>query len=642
MKNRVGLVFSSIILIFFSFTIAYGGPNEVLLDLAKSKKENLLKGRTGSVRFLAGEDGKPIAQPTPPPFSDPEFVARHFLKANKNLFGVNDPETDLVLRSKKTTENKRTIIKLEQVYKHLPVYGAELVIQVDQSNQVLMVSGDTSNASDIDVVPSLPAETAIEQALVFVGEEYNVKIENLKASVPELWIFNPAMGGYGKNENILVWRSEVTATNGSLISEVVLVDANNGSIVHHVTQIYEAKSRSVYNNKNTYSGLPGLGPVRTEWMHAATWITDVDQTFAYLGDTYDFYMYYHGRDSVDGLGMPITATALHCDQRVAGCPMRGAFWDYAAKQMAIGQGFAVDDVIAHEYTHGVTRAESRLEYANQPGAINESFSDIWGEFVDLTNFSGDDSSLVRWKIGEDLPNGAIRDMKNPTIGKMTDYNCTTFEWGNVHSNSGINNKVAYLLVDGGLFNGIRIMKIGMIKTAQIYYEAQTNILSQFSDYSVLYRALPNACRQLFGHGAAECTQVTKAVEAVEMYLAPCYYPDVKANGSNGPISVSSSSSVNVTISLTKGAQQQSTNADLWVKAHHNGIWYYVDPSGTLTTTAVPYRQGTYSTLNNLSVWNSTLPVPPGSTVTIYFAIDLAMNGVFDIPYRQDYVIVNTY
>jgi Zn-dependent metalloprotease len=152
------------------------GWNEVLLDLAKSKKENLLKGRTGSVRFLAGEDGKPIAQPTPPPFSDPEFVARHFLKANKNLFGVNDPETDLVLRSKKTTENKRTIIKLEQVYKHLPVYGAELVIQVDQSNQVLMVSGDTSNASDIDVVPSLPAETAIEQALVFVGEEYNVKL----------------------------------------------------------------------------------------------------------------------------------------------------------------------------------------------------------------------------------------------------------------------------------------------------------------------------------------------------------------------------------------------------------------------------------------------------------------------------------
>ena len=50
---------------------------------------------------------------------------------------------------------------------------------------------------------------------------------------------------------------------------------------------------------------------------------------------------------------------------------------------------------------------------NQSGAINESFSDIWGEFVDQTNGQGNDSDWVRWQIGEDTRDGAFRDMKNP-------------------------------------------------------------------------------------------------------------------------------------------------------------------------------------------------------------------------------------
>ena len=50
-----------------------------------------------------------------------------------------------------------------------------------------------------------------------------------------------------------------------------------------------------------------------------------------------------------------------------------------------------DDVIAHEFTHGVTERESNLFYYYQSGAINESLSDIFGEFVDLTDGIGNDS-----------------------------------------------------------------------------------------------------------------------------------------------------------------------------------------------------------------------------------------------------------
>ena len=91
-----------------------------------------------------------------------------------------------------------------------------------------------------------------------------------------------------------------------------------------------------------------------------------------------------------------------------------AFWN--GTQMVYGNGgnlAQADDVVGHELTHGVTDFESNLFYYYQSGAINESFSDIFGEFVDQTNGKGDDSAGVKWLMGEDSSLGALRDMENP-------------------------------------------------------------------------------------------------------------------------------------------------------------------------------------------------------------------------------------
>lgn len=80
-----------------------------------------------------------------------------------------------------------------------------------------------------------------------------------------------------------------------------------------------------------------------------------------------------------------------------------AFWN--GSQMVYGDAYGfplADDVVGHELTHGVTDYESNLLYYYQSGAINESFSDVWGEFVDLTNGSGNDAPNVRWLMGEDV------------------------------------------------------------------------------------------------------------------------------------------------------------------------------------------------------------------------------------------------
>jgi hypothetical protein len=88
-------------------------------------------------------------------------------------------------------------------------------------------------------------------------------------------------------------------------------------------------------------------------------------------------------------------------------------------------------------------------------------------------------------------------------------------------NSGVNNKASALMVDGGSFNGKTITGLGIDKTAKIYYEVQTNLLTSGSDYQDLYDALQQACLNLKGTAgitAADCTQVKNIADATEMNL----------------------------------------------------------------------------------------------------------------------------
>src|SRR4029077_1103487 len=93
----------------------------------------------------------------------------------------------------------------------------------------------------------------------------------------------------------------------------------------------------------------------------------------------------------------------------------------------------------------------------------------------------------------------------------------------VHTNSGVNNKAAYLMVDGGSFNGQTITGVGIPKVAKIYYGVQTQLLTPAADYGDLYDALYQGCNNLVGTSgitSADCQEVRKATLAVEMNLVP--------------------------------------------------------------------------------------------------------------------------
>jgi Zn-dependent metalloprotease len=406
---------------------------------------------------------------------------------------------------------------------------------VTERLDVMAAAGELLPPTKVPTEPAVPADEAASTAAVVVARAQAVNSSGVTTTPPTLAVYDPALlGGRGVPGARLVWQTEATGEGGTdPFREIVLVDAQTGGLVLHFDQIAHGRDRQICDDNNIRSAAENCwtsGPViRTEG-GPATGLTDADAAYEFSGDTYDFYFDRFGRDSLNDAGMTLYSETRFCYTGPDACPYDNAFWN--GHQMTYGQGFALaDDVVGHELTHGVTEFTSNLFYYYQSGAINESMSDVFGELIDLTNGAGDDSAGVRWLLGEDIPGiGAIRDMADPTVFGAPDKMTSANYWdlpddnGGVHTNSGVNNKAASLLVDGGSFNGHTVTALGIDKVAAIYYEVETGLLQSGSDYGDLYDMLPQACNNLVGGAegitAGDCVEVTDAVDATEMNLEP--------------------------------------------------------------------------------------------------------------------------
>jgi Zn-dependent metalloprotease len=491
---------------------------------------------TGKVRFVGTTPEHPIAPPAQlVAGATPEQAARAFLTSYGPLFGAADQAQELRVAKVYSAGRGRSTVRFQQVYQGVPILGGELNVQLTAEQAVLAANGELQPDLSLSVTPAVSAATARQTALHVIAKHTQRPPATLAATTPQLWIYTPALlGGPGLPRPTLVWRTAVTAGALDALQELVLVDAQRGTVALHFNQLAYAKERSVCDRNNVVNANDVCTPataVRSEGQ-GPTGITDVDLAYDYAGLTYDFYNTKFGRDSLDGAGLPLRSTVRFCPD-AANCPYENAYWN--GSQMVYGDGFpAADDVVGHELTHGVTDFTSSLFYYYQSGAINESLSDVFGEFIDLTydTASDNDSPAVRWKLGEDVPGfGAIRDMQDPTVfgdpDKITSANYTAdpneLDNGGVHQNSGVNNKAAYLLTDGATFNGRTVTGLGIDKVARIYYEAETNLLLSASDYNDLYDYLQQACLTLTGTAgitAADCQEVKDAVDATEMNVNP--------------------------------------------------------------------------------------------------------------------------
>ena len=488
---------------------------------------------SGDVTFIGGSTQHPLQARDDGDRGDMRATGRRFIDQYGALFGVADSRTELTeLRTFAGPVGTGGAVRYQQTFRGVPVMAGEVAVQVDAAGAVVSADGEASAGLDLDTSAMVPAQQAAQSGVTLTARADNADPSTLSVSAPELWIFDPTLMGVDDPLGArLVWRMDVRTPIGD-VDRLVLIDAATGAVAFHFSQREDGLNRSVCdNNNNRNLGETCSSPVLTETTGSSI-VPDVNDAFALSGVTYNFYMTNFGRDSLDGAGMALKSTVRFCPPdgpSGSGC-YENAFWN--GEQMVYGQFYAsADDVVGHELTHGLTQFESGLFYYADSGAINESMSDVMGELIDLDNATPTigDLPLQRWLLGEDLPIGAIRNMKNPPAfndpDKMTSplFHGQLSDNRGVHQNSGVNNKAAYLIADGDVFNGQTITGIGLPKTAWVYYIAETNLLTPGSDYGDLANILPQACTNLIGAAittAADCQQVSKAVLATEMAQHP--------------------------------------------------------------------------------------------------------------------------
>ena len=407
-------------------------------------------------------------------------------------------------------------VRFEQVHRGVPVTAGEFLVHLNGARVVAANGAVLADLPD-DVTPTVDPDGAREAAARLLALRRADVSAGAVFSDPRLEILNRGLiEQISGTPSRLAWFIEASAP---ALREFIWVDARTGGVLLHFSQLTDARQRRVHslNQSSDDSLLPG-SLVRTE-AQGATGDADTDRAYDHAGATYDYFLQAHGRDSFDNAGAALISTVHY------GVNYANAFWNGA--QVVYGAGYAAaDDVVAHEFTHALTERTANLFYYMQSGALNESFSDIFGEIVDLqTSTGGNDSLSARWYVGEDLPNGAIRNMMNPTIGgdpgKMSDpeFWCTRSDGGGVHSNSGVPNHAFALMVDGGTYNNRTISGIGITKAAQVQYRALTTYLTSGSGFTDAVAALNQACTDLTGTSgitASDCAQVSTALQAVEM------------------------------------------------------------------------------------------------------------------------------
>jgi bacillolysin len=490
------------------------------------------------------------------------------IEAMASDLGLSDPINELSVRSERVTANGRTVTRYQQHINGVPVLAGEIIVNASEEG-LLSLSSKISPFPSVDTTPALTPEEAQQAAIVATAKQHDVSMLGLSASEPELWVYDPRLIGAPEARVQPIWWVTVSGAEGDKkIREVVFVNAHTGTISLNYSLIHDhpvegqkvAVPETVASARETISALAGGTPLVTiydmrgsnndallpsptnsvlctesNYGNPSTCAADYTGSSAEANaalngaiETYNFFYTRFGRDSFDdngdleGNGGIRTVISINYGVNYA-----NAFWD--GDQMAFGDNMTADDIVAHEWVHALTDYEARLIYWGQPGAINESMSDIFGEFVDQTNGRGNDTAEVKWLLGEDS-GYVFRDMANPPrFGQPNSMTHALYYLGfgdnaGVHYNSGVGNKAAHLMVEGGTFNNVHVVALGLEKTAAIYYEALTNLLGAGSTYMDLYYILPQACYNLVGesvHGggtitAFDCKEVRDAVTATRM------------------------------------------------------------------------------------------------------------------------------
>ncbi len=485
----------------------------------------------------------------------PEERFREFFSVTKEVTLLEDPANDLMITKVYTDDLGITHVRAYQQHRGVPVHGAEVVLHMDLEKEIF--TGRLCNATEMpDVIPQLDAGRAVGLAIADLRK--NNRWRELTAAQKtflgnntpssRLVICQDASGNallcYEidiRSGFIETWKYFVEAVSGQVVSSynntktdgpVVSTGYDlNGVLRTFDTYLENGTYYMINLAESMFNAEKGEGIIRTfdasispgnftiVSSYDNTWNNPAAVSLHYAATkTYKYLENTFGRNSLNNQGMTITGVVNLSNE--AGSGMDNAFWSSPVIYFGNGGTALYNlagglDVVAHEMGHGVVENTANLEYRDQPGAINETYADIFGAMVDRED----------WLIGEDVvrtqyfPSGTMRNMADPhnegsslndhywQPAHVSEMYIGDEDNGGVHINNSIGSHAYYRFATA----------VSKEKAEQVFYRALANYLttkSQFIDFRI---AVVQAAKDLYGESSSEVEEAGKAFDAVGIF-----------------------------------------------------------------------------------------------------------------------------
>ena len=499
-------------------------------------------------------------------FEKSERVSVSKLAKNKALLKLGTKD-ELKPVSNKADKTGMRHYRYQQMHNGVPVEWAVYLMR-EKDARVTNANGSLIQGLNVPSTPSISEARALQTALQYTNaawyaweddaHEHTLKQAKNNPNATfypsgELVIIDPQLTQQAANCR-LAYKFDIYAVQ-PLSRQVLYIDAHSAEVLKAIEKIYSCTdvpasgdtnysgtvnftvcyADSVYTLKNSIGGGMQVFDARGDISLSEIPCQDPDGHFdtdaaatevhSATQKTYEYFDSVHYRNGIDGSDAPLLSWVHYGNQT------NNAYWNGTWMLYGDGDGIKYSsltspDIVAHEIGHGLTDYISKLIYEGESGALNESFSDIFGEVIERHIRGSND-----WIVGADFtlaPKNGLRNLAKPNDPTMTTrqpdtylgdyYQRTGFaDYGGVHTNSGIQNHWFYLLSEGGTGtndNGhtYDIEGMGMEKAAAIAYNLTTYLTSNANFKDARLGAIQAA--ENLGYSADEVSQVDAAWCAV--------------------------------------------------------------------------------------------------------------------------------
>jgi Zn-dependent metalloprotease len=395
------------------------------------------------------------------------------------LLGLTDAEAQLEVE-RIGYEDKLTHVRLVQKHQGYRVANGQLLVH--------LLDGHVVAVSNYLVQGLGPVRAAV------VSRPDAERIARDVSGLREARVMVPAepvavrVDGRAGPETRAAWQIQLMGSGEGAPAQIqLLIDARDGAILEQLERNPTDLDTHLESVGNTTSSTCWDAPGELDeiWFTEAGPTANYDASQDAFDDASDLWN--ATWDIYDWFDTQVSHTSYDdLDSRIDSIAHVGMNWDNAqfspgCGHIRFGDGWAQLDVIAHEFTHWVDNSSAALQYQNQSGALSESYADVFGALVDS------DDPIMGETLEDFFGNcngtAGIRDLSDPAAcgqpdhmnqfvslpaGTAPDCSATGNDCGFVHTNSGIPNKAAWLLMEGGTHNGFVIDKIGRDKVARLY------------------------------------------------------------------------------------------------------------------------------------------------------------------------------